>query len=590
MNSETHSTSSGQAKICKNCKTQFSIEPDDFGFYEKIGVPPPTLCPQCRYIRRLLDRNEYNLYKRKCDATGENIISIYRADVAFPVYKQDYWKSDAWDSMTYGRDFDFSRPFFEQYEELRRAVPHLALANSNSVNSEYTNQAINNKDCYMLVTSGSNEKCMYGSWCEKCFLCSDCYMAQKSEFCYECVDITKCSSCAWCQDCFDCVNVFLSSDCRGCSNCFGCVGLRSKQYYWFNESIGKREYEKRVQKFRWNREFLKEAREKFFKLRLSIPVKFFHGLQVQNSSGDYIENTQRARLAFNCRDNKDTAYMQDVWQQTEDCRDCTEIIIGELSYEIQGVDSPHRTIVARSCFNTITDSCYCDMCFGVNNCFGCFGLKQKEYCILNKQYSKEEYLVLKKKIIEHMKKTGEWGEYFPPEVSPFAYNESMAQDYFPLSREVAIKKGYPWYDKPDSRNYAPTITADTLPQKISDTKDDILKEIIRCSSQDSEEEKRKHPECATAFRLIPLEFELYKKLNIPIPTKCFPCRRTERFTLRNPRKLWHRKCMCDYKIYNNSIKHGNHETGQCPNEFETSYAPERKEIVYCESCYNSEIA
>ena len=123
-----------QNVVCQNCKGNFIIEPDDFGFYEKIKVPPPTFCPDCRYIRRLLDRNEYNFYKRKCDATGKDIISIYRPDAPFSVYEQEYWKSDAFDAKDYGRDFDFSRSFFEQYEELRREVPHLAMVNSNSVN------------------------------------------------------------------------------------------------------------------------------------------------------------------------------------------------------------------------------------------------------------------------------------------------------------------------------------------------------------------------------------------------------------------------------------------------------------------------
>ncbi|KKS58590.1 MAG: hypothetical protein UV23_C0004G0030, partial [Candidatus Nomurabacteria bacterium GW2011_GWF1_42_40] len=204
-----------QNVVCQNCKGNFIIEPDDFGFYEKIKVPPPTFCPDCRYIRRLLDRNEYNFYKRKCDATGKDIISIYRPDAPFSVYEQEYWKSDAFDAKDYGRDFDFSRSFFEQYEELRREVPHLAMVNSNSVNSEYTNQSQDNKECYMLVTSGSNEKCMYGSWCHDSHFLSDCYMAFKSEFCYECMNIARCSKCVWCQDCFDSVGLEFCIDCRG---------------------------------------------------------------------------------------------------------------------------------------------------------------------------------------------------------------------------------------------------------------------------------------------------------------------------------------------------------------------------------------
>ena len=568
--------------VCQNCKADFTIEPDDFGFYEKIKVPPPTWCPHCRYVRRLLDRNEYNFYKRKCDATGENIISIYRADAPFPVYNQDYWKSDAWDEFSYGRNYDFGKSFFEQYEELRRMVPHLALVNSNSVNSEYTNQANNNKDCYMFFTSTDAEKCMYGSWCHYCFFCSDCYMAERSEFCYECINITKCSNCAWSQDCSDSVNVYFSSDCRGCTDCFGCVGLRTKQYYWFNENMGKEEYKKRIKNFSWDNSSIQEAKEKFSKFRLKFPFKYYHGFQAKIFSGDYMENVERSRVAFNCRDNKDVAYMQDAWDRTEDCRDCTEIILGELSYEIQGVETPHRTIVARSCLNTITDSFYCDMCFGVNNCFGCFGLKNnRQYCILNKQYSKEDYNKLKEKIIKHMRSTKEWGEYFPSSLSPFAYNESMAQDYFPLTKEEAISKGFTWYDRPIT-NYEITMTSTDLPKTVTETTDNILKEVVRCKTQENEESLKNNPLCTTAFRFTSLELQLYRKLGISVPEYCFSCRRTARFKFRNPRRLWHRQCMCDKE---------NHFHGKekCQVEFETSYAPERPEIVYCERCYQQEV-
>jgi len=359
-----------------------------------------------------------------------------------------------------------------------------------------------------------------------------------------------------------------------------------------NEPLSKEEYEKRLKELTWNRKFIRETKEKASKFRSNIPVKFYHGTRAQNSSGDYIENTERARLVFNCRDHKDTAYMQDAWRQNEDCRDCTEIIIGQLSYEIQGVDTPHRTIVARSCLNTITDSCYCDMCFGVRNCFGCFGLKKGEYCILNKQYSKEAYMELKKKIVDHMKKTNEWGEYFPADVSPFAYNESMAQDYFPLTKEEAIKKGFSWRERPEA-NYDVTMTSEKLPPTITDTTDAILEHVIHCKTQESEEEKTKNPLCAVVFRVVPLELALYRKLGMPVPEYCFPCRRTARFTLRNPRRLYRRQCECLSTVkstgYKNTAKHF-HGEEHCPNEFETSYAQNRQEVVYCEQCYQAEAA
>ena len=45
MNSETRN--------CQNCKKDFTIEPDDFSFYEKMDVCQPKICPDYRARQRL---------------------------------------------------------------------------------------------------------------------------------------------------------------------------------------------------------------------------------------------------------------------------------------------------------------------------------------------------------------------------------------------------------------------------------------------------------------------------------------------------------------------------------------------------------
>ncbi|MBI3273909.1 MAG: hypothetical protein HYZ69_02085 [Candidatus Colwellbacteria bacterium] len=591
----------GEAKVCQNCKAQFTIEAEDFKFYEKMQVPPPTWCPHCRYVRRLLNRNEWMLYRRKCDATGEDIVSIYKLQAPFPVYKQSAWWSDSWDPLSYGQEVDFSRPFFEQFYELSLKVPHLAIVNSKSVNSEYTNQSEENKDCYMLAASGRNEKCMYSNWLQAgCYLVGDSYTLEKCELCYECMNCTRCHSSAYLHDSADCISCYFSMDLKGCSNCFGSIGLRSKKYCFFNAQLSKEDYEKRLSEMIWTREFIDEMKKKAQEFSLKFPRKFYHGVKNRGSSGDYLEFTKDTAASFNCRHDENVAYSQDSWY-SKDSWDGTEIF-AELCYECQG-SIVTRSIAVRSSWDTF-DSYYSDMCFGSSNLFGCFSLRHKHYCILNKQYKKEEYEKLKAKLIEHMKKTGEWGEYYPASISPFAYNESTAQDYFPLSKEEALAKGFTWYDRPE-RGYTITIYARDLPKTIDAVKDEIVKEVIQCDSQSSEEEKASHPICATAYAITPLELELYRKMNLPLPKKCFPCRRQERFALRNPRALWHRGCMCQGRsstngVYKNTIEHF-HKASHCPNEFETSYppspkategrgAPERQEVVYCERCYLAEVA
>jgi len=51
---------------------------------------------------------------------------------------------------------------------------------------------------------------------------------------------------------------------------------------------------------------------------------------------------------------------------------------------------------------TNSELLYCDYCMNCQNCFGCAGLKNQQYCILNKQYTKEEYEKLVPQIIEKM--------------------------------------------------------------------------------------------------------------------------------------------------------------------------------------------
>ncbi len=225
--------------------------------------------------------------------------------------------------------------------------------------------------------------------------------------------------------------------------------------------------------------------------------------------------------------------------------------------------------------NPLNDTYYTGWCTG-SKLFGCFGVRDKDYYILNKQYTKEEYEKILPKIIKHMAEMpyqGEnsriyrFGEFFPFELSPFAYNESAAQEFFPLSVEQIKNKGY-IYRKSEKKKYEVSKKSEDLPDNISKTGNDILKDVIECQHKG----ECLH-QCTTAFKMHTEELSFYRNFKLPIPRLCPNCRFYKRLEYRNPWKLWHRKCM----------KKG------CNNEFETSYAPERPEIVYCEKCYQQEI-
>jgi len=222
--------------------------------------------------------------------------------------------------------------------------------------------------------------------------------------------------------------------------------------------------------------------------------------------------------------------------------------------------------------------------------FGCANIRNKKYCILNKEYSKEEFESLRERIIKEMNENPyvdakgriyKYGEFFPNELSLSGYNESYAMDFFPLTREEAIFDGYNWYEPQPSAHKA-TLRLQDVPDSIHDVDDSILNEIIECA------------QCKKPFKIIASELSLLRRFAAPIPRKCPNCRYRERLSHVNPPRLYRRNCMCQgasslNSKFENTVKH-QHGDVPCTNEFETSYAPDRPEIVYCEQCYQAEVA
>lgn len=246
-----------QIKICQNCKQDFVIESEDFNFYEKIKVPPPTFCGECRSQRRMAWRNERSLYKRNCDLCKKNIISIYPKEVSFPVYCYDCWWSDKWDPLDYALDYDFSKSLLKQLLELNSKVPHQALNVLGNFNSPYINQAWHSKDSYMCFDLGYGENVLYSNACHFIKDSSDCSYSKKLDLCYECIDTRDSSMSSYLHNCKNCLDSSFLYGCNGCSSCLLCSNLRSKSYCILNKQYSKDEY-KRIKEEYTGGSFLKK--------------------------------------------------------------------------------------------------------------------------------------------------------------------------------------------------------------------------------------------------------------------------------------------------------------------------------------------
>jgi hypothetical protein len=563
-----------ETKQCQNCKKDFTIEPEDFAFYEKIKVPAPTWCPECRQRRRYAWRNERILYRRNCDLCGKSAVTIYSPNKPYKVYCPPCWWSDKWSALDYGQDFDFSKPFFPQFQELQLKVPRIALLTKNSVNSEYTNHANNNKNGYLSFNIFDSENILYSSnlW-KNANDCCDCAMiTEGGTLLYECVDSKNSYNCQFNFFIRDCTDCFYCYDCRNCQNCFLSYNLRNKRYCILNQQYTKEEYQKKVHE--WNLGSFTTRQELFQQWQELIKNKAIHrGVEIErctNSVGNMLFNCKNVQSGFDSYDIENGKYIT-LCLDTKDTMDSYHFGFNcELVYESHALIHDYDVMFSHLSYDD-SHIKYCDSCHNSQNLFSCVGVKSGSYSIFNKQYSKEEYEELKSKIIEHMRKMGEYGEFFPLQLSPFGYNETQGQVYMPLTKEEALARGYKWEDLVPGTFSKETLQPDQIPDDIKDVKNSILKEVLRCIK------------CNKNYNIVSPELDFYRRENIPIPKLCPDCRYRNRIlNLRLPRKLWHGVCKCD--------KTNHSHQGRCQNEFETSYSPDRPEIVYCESCYNTEVA
>lgn len=546
-------------KTCTVSGLRFEISQRDQEYYRRLNVPLPTLCPKERVRRRMAIRNERNLYRRKSDMSGDSILSMYHSDLPYPVYTKEEWLRDKWDAKNYGQAINWDKPFFEQFFELQCKVPRANLAIfMNAENADFCNYVGDIKNCYLCFGSIFIEDCMYGNpYYSKD--CVDCFLVRHSEFCYECIDCEKLYHCGYLQDCYESSDCFFGYDLKGCRDCFGCVGLRKKQYYIFNKEHSREDYENFMKNFSFcDKEKVRDVEATLAELKNSHPRLAMVSLNCENVSGNYIFNSKNCFNCFQISQNEDCSYNIQT-TTSKDCYDMNYTEENELCYEYLGNYRNYKALFCALPYGC-SEIFYSDYCTNCKNCFGCCGLRNAQYCIFNKQYTKEEYEELLPRLIESMKNHGEYGEFFPVKYSPFAYNETVAQDYFPLSKEEAMARGYRWREEDKSEfkpsEYEPPVDIDKVP-------DEICNKVLACEVS------------GRNYKITPAELRFYRRMKLPVPRKHFIERHKARLGKRLGYELWESACdKCKAKVL----------TAYAP----TSHAKEPSatlRVLLCEKCY-----
>jgi len=556
---------------CRICAISFIVPLQARSVLKYFDAPEPTLCFDHFLQQHFAYRNERHLYRRTCELCGATILAMYAPESYVHVYCRACWHSDQWDVLQYGKPYNSSRPFFEQWFELVQQVPHFNLFQiGENINCKYANYIRDGKDAYLSFSSLNTEGSVYNSNIDFSRDCADSFQVNKSELLYDCVFTTQSYHCAFLTRAENCTDCYFGRDLLDCQNCFGCVNLRHKKFYWYNEPLAQEEYQQRVKEVLQNRAMIEKHQKKFEQFVPQFPVEATNIRNSSECSGNEITHSQKITNGYNLVEVENGVDLYRI-VYSHDMYRVLYSAYPECMYQSSVGSKMHYSCGLYMC-PEVGFSAYSYICENADELFGCVGVRQKKFCILNTQYSEEEYRILRKQITADMKKRGEWGEFFPTQYSPHAYNDTLSQDFFPLTENEVLQKGWRWQHNQGGTHGKETIQPEDIPETIEKISADIVKQILRCKK------------CDKNYRIQKKELEILQSHHLPIPLECQDCRFALRLKRSYQPKLYKRQCMCDCRHHDHT-----HRDSLCSKHITSIYAPHRPEIVYCKECYQKEV-
>jgi hypothetical protein len=546
-------------KVCVNCNKEFKIDSGDLNLYEKVGLKTPDSCFFCRTQQFQAFSVFGKFRKGVSDLSGENLITVLPNNPRYPIYKSHEWWGDSWDPMEHGQDYDPNRSFFDQLKELQEKIPRPHQEGENNTNCDWCDDVWNSKGCYLSRSMDKCENLSYGYRAidiKDSFDISFSYNLQNS---YDCLSCHNSFNLNFSENSRDCIDSFFLFDCRNCHNCFMSWNLRNKQYCIRNKQYSKEAYEEEIKKINLgsfqNFSILKDEFNSVLKNQAVHRENF--NLKSETSIGNYLNNCDKCVNCFtwddsqNCRNSLRGLY-------AKDCIDQVGTWHVELSGNNSCVNAGYQ--IKHSICSDGKYSEYIDLCKDVEYCFGCVGLRKKKHCILNKQYTQEEYENLKNTIITDMEKRGEYGKPMPYFMAVVDYNFSSGMIYFKdVKKEEIIKNGGYWSDEDLSSSDG--VSSFELPDNISETSPDVVLQALIC------------PETKYRFNISQAEYEFHKNKNFALPRIHFDLRMLKRARKTAVLKSYPHKCF------------------YCQKDIMAYYPPEwGYQKIACEECYKQNIA
>ncbi len=437
------------ARKCKLTGESFELSSEEIDNYRKFSLPLPNTVYRERLRRKLAFISSGRFYQIKCDKTGGYISSVYHQKSQFTIYKQEKWLEKEFDATKYSRKYNLDRAFNEQFIELWNKVPRpnvIAKNFENSTNVHYVSDILN---CTNITIGKDLINCHNSYFIINSRNCIDNLNLINSENCYEC------SSCIDSKNLFfstfskRCENSYFLSNCINCKNCIFCTDMKNSEYCIYNKKTSKKEYFQFLEDLQLNkRDFLEQAKIKYKKFKNEL--KNNENKKVERNN-NFLHECTKVQNSKNCYNSKNIVNSQNIF----DSNNCFEGIgYGNNSSNLAQFamigDNATNIFNSIDCWSNVENLEYCSHCYDSHDLFACVGLSNKSYCILNKQYSENEYKKMRSEIIENLKIRKSWGSFLTPGFCGLPYNMSAAQVFMPLGRAPAKLMGFRWDDEQEN--------------------------------------------------------------------------------------------------------------------------------------------
>ena len=528
-------------RVCDLTGEKWMMDEREINWYKKFNVPPSKYSPLTRM--RLMHGYfiMWNIWYNKHAETGKSILSTIHPATKIPVLEDLEWYDR--DFSEFGKELDLEKIFLDQYYELSRAVPRPAHDNIIQPENSIAFLSIGDQDSYFVMAS-KTKRCFYTSNAFDCEDSAEITMGKHVKESYNVLNSTRLFRCNFVRDCFDCIDCSFAFDCRNCEHCFGVANKRNKKYLWFNEQLSQQEWEKRRKEVNLlSYQVRKEYEQRFtgfLKEQAIWPENV--NINTENSTGEYLENTTNAHECYHIRGgSRDLDHVTFcLGAPSHNCAYCGGATGSSDCYYTCGVGSCKD---AKFCMNFVF-GCqnveYCERCNDCENCFGCVGLVRKKFCILNKQYSEEEYWSVLDDLKCKMFESGEYGEI--PNLRFSTQHWTGLWDFYDIDKETALKLGADDFDLLSEGAEGPDV-------------------VVENSILDKEIGRR--------YSYLKPELELYRKLGVAAPKK-------------HPRSR-----MLDLVLLLNKPEFLKSECKKCEKEVmiaKNITFPDR--TIYCKSCYH----